>query len=551
MPRPVRAFQPQVDKPVLLKLAAAATVLAVCLVAVSHSLSSSSSRQLSAASYADAQISKLNVEVSDTNISTGSEPKATPDELTTAEIFHAVDAKLTEQDDSPDALLDTKEISRQAGLAKEEASRQAELDAEHVLISRQMEPVQSLVYFNDGQVMAELGCPALNFTEITSNHTCFFQNPHDKGRQFLPSDWEADESTGCAAVFRPLPADFGRPWCLQKSESIDSKVNDLLQQKEYAESDVLHLTGPTLLLGMLSGPNPTHQLNIHFYHMYLWMKKNGIEMGDLNIVADCPYPSKCMGTYGVGLARAFGTLYFLPQLPPVTLFDKVKFSMSVGFPFDIHKYELDKTLDCNFLELTWAVKQHYGIDPEQKANPKRIVIAVRRPNESRALGNVAELHAALQSKGHNASIVTFGDLTFKQQLEAVADAAVLVGVTGSDLMNLVFLPVSGSIVEIFPVAQGQQVFTPELWNLAHMVAKNHLKYVSPYNSTLMTDSLGQVIGDRPVHQTKATNVHVPGLVALIEAAALAAVAENTVWNRMSIEPHSSGKGIKCWDRTRN
>ncbi|KAL0025598.1 hypothetical protein WJX79_006073 [Trebouxia sp. C0005] len=117
-------------------------------------------------------------------------------------------------------------------------------------------------------------------------------------------------------------------------------------------------------------------------------------------------------------------------------------------------------------------------------------------------------------------------------------------------MNLVFLPISGSIVEIFPVAQGRQVFTPELWNLAHMVGKNHLKYVSPYNSTLMLDEGGKVVGDRPVHQTKATEVHVPGLVALIEAAALSAVLENTVWNRMSIEPRASGKGIKCWDRTR-
>ena len=547
MPQPVRVFHRQVNKPVVLKLFAAAAVLAVCLLAVTH-LHTSDSKQLSAATYADAQISKLDVKSSDSTADTASESNAQPKEPTTSDIFHAVDVKLVSDGTESQSAepLDTKGVFRQAELAKE-VSRQAAVDAEQLLISRQAEPVADVAYFNDAKIMAEIGCPAMNFTEITDNFTCFYQNPSAEAVEFLPSTWEADNVTGCAAVFQPLPADFGRPWCLQKSEVIDARVGSSLEQT--TNEKALHLQGSTLLLGMLSGPNPTHQLNIHFYHIYVWMKKHGIEMGDLNIVADCPNPSICMGPYGIGLARAFGKLHFLPELPPVTLFDEVTFSMSVGFPFDIHKYELDKTLDCNFLELTWAVKQHYGIDPEQRANPKRVVIAVRKPNESRAFGNVADLQAALQSRGYNASTVTFGNLTFNQQLEAVSDAAVLVGITGSDLMNLVFLPISGSIVEIFPVAQGRQVFTPELWNLAHMVGKNHLKYVSPYNSTLMLNSEGKVMGDRPVHQTKATEVHVPGLVALIEAAALSAVLENTVWNRMSIEPHASGKGIRCWDRT--
>ncbi|KAL0025597.1 hypothetical protein WJX79_006073 [Trebouxia sp. C0005] len=371
------------------------------------------------------QISKLDVKSLDSSVDKASEPKAQPKEPSTSDIFHAVDAKLASDSTETDIAepLDTNEVFRQAELAKE-AARQAAVDAEQLLISRQAEPVADVVYFNDAKAMAEIGCPAINLTEVTNNFTCFYQNPSAEAVEFLPSTWEADTVTGCAAIFRPLPADFGRPWCLQKSEEVDTRVGSYLEQT--SNKKALHLQRSTLLLGMLSGPNPTHQLNIHFYHIYVWMKTHGIEMGELNIVADCPNPSKCMGPYGIGLARAFG----------------------------------------------------------------------------------------------------------------------------SDLMNLVFLPISGSIVEIFPVAQGRQVFTPELWNLAHMVGKNHLKYVSPYNSTLMLDEGGKVVGDRPVHQTKATEVHVPGLVALIEAAALSAVLENTVWNRMSIEPRASGKGIKCWDRTR-
>ena len=449
--------------------------------------------------------------------------------------------------DKDQAQLD-EDASRQAAVAKE-ASRQAELDAERELMSRQAKPVSNVIFLNHAGMMANMGCPAPDHTDITKNHTCLYHNPRAGSKAFLPGKWPVDSSTGCAAVFRPLPADFGRPWCLQKTSATARSVRAALKKAQH--EDILHLKGITLLLGMTSGPNHTHQLNIHFYHVYVWMKQNGVQMGDLNVVVDCEDLSNCLGTYGSGLANAFGTLHAMPHLPPITTFDQVKFSLpAVGFPFDIHKYELDKTLDCSFLELTWAVKQHYGIDPFQSVSPKRVVIAVRRPQESRRLSNGNDLLSALQSQGFNASLVVFGDLTFAQQLQAVSDAAVLVGVTGSDLINLVFLPFTGSIVEIFPVAQGKQVFTPELWNLAHMLGKNHLKYVPPYNSTLMLDSEGHLVSDRPVHQVKATDVHVPSLVALIEAASIASEADNSVWNRMSIEANPSGNGIRCWDRTR-
>ena len=33
------------------------------------------------------------------------------------------------------------------------------------------------------------------------------------------------------------------------------------------------LSGTTLVMGDASGPNPTHALNLNFYHMYRWMNK--------------------------------------------------------------------------------------------------------------------------------------------------------------------------------------------------------------------------------------------------------------------------------------
>lgn len=393
----------------------------------------------------------------------------------------------------------------------------------------------SLVYFNDERIMSQLGCAKAVKDEEHLNYTCFYHSPSKAAD--LPSDTILlDAGSMCSAIYKPLPADYGRPWCIRQTK-FDSTLATV------AAADRLHLTGTTLVMGRLSGPNPTHQLNIHFYYIYIWMKQAGIRMGELNLVIDCSEPAEWIGSYGLGLAEAFGTLRFLHQLPQASLFDQVRFSLPGGFPFDIHFYEVDKTFDCNFFELAWGVKQHYGIDPSKSAKPKRIVVAQRRSTESRRLSNVSELLSALQGQGFNASTVSFGDLSFADQLHAVSDAAVLVGVTGSDLVSLVFLPTNAAIVEIFPVAQGAQVFTPELWHMAQMTGKQHLKYISPYNSTLLVDENGQVLSDRPVHQVNATEVHVPSLLALIESAAL--MVDNSIRTRVTVKPGLDEVSMKC------
>lgn len=315
------------------------------------------------------------------------------------------------------------------------------------------------------------------------------------------------------------------------------------------KSNRLHIPGITLLTGMLSGPNPTHQLNIHFYYIYLIMKRHNMPMGHLNIVIDCPEPIKHIGGYGLGLAEAFGTVRYLHGLPKMTTFEQIKWSLPGGFPFDLHYHELDKTLDCNMVELAWGVKQHYGIDSNQATHTNKIIVAQRKQTESRRLNNVTELVVALKARRYDVSIVTFGDLTFKQQHEEVQDAAVLVGVTGSDLVNLVFLPQVATIIEIFPMAQGVQVLTPELWHLAQMSGKHHLKYVSPYNSSLLYDAEGSVQGDRPVHQVESTPVHVPSLTAFIESAVL--TCQMNVRMRTRIAPEKRGSAVSCTSQSKD
>ena len=57
-------------------------------------------------------------------------------------------------------------------------------------------------------------------------------------------------------------------------------------------------------------------------------------------------------------------------------------------------------------------------------------------------------------------IVNFGEIPFADQLKAVHDAAVLTGIHGSDLLNAIFLPSRGALVEIAPQNRGSQVLPP-------------------------------------------------------------------------------------------
>lgn len=401
--------------------------------------------------------------------------------------------------------------------------------------SQKSELTRNLVYFNDESIQRQLGCATAVINDEQLNYTCFYRKASKAAR--LPST-SADASllqanSMCSAIYKPIPADYGRPWCVRQTK-LDSALARL------PAADKIHFPGTTLLMGRLSGPNPTHQLNIHFYYIYIWMKQTGIKMGELNLIIDCSESHDWIGPYGLGLAKAFGTVTFLQDLPKVSMFDRIRFSLPGGFPFDIHFYEIDKSLDCNFVELAWGVKHRYGIDSSCSADPKHIVVAQRRSTESRRMNNVSDLLVALMSRGFNATVVTFGDLSFADQLHAVSDAAVLVGVTGSDLVNLVFLPSNAAVVEVFPVVQGQQVFTPELWHLAQMTGKQHLKYVAPYNSTVLANDKGEV-SDRPVHQVNATDVHVPSLLALIESAAL--MVDNSIRTRVTLEANEVG--MKC------
>ena len=131
----------------------------------------------------------------------------------------------------------------------------------------------------------------------------------------------------------------------------------------------------------------------------------------------------------------------------------------------------------------------------------------------------------MHSKGWNASVATFGDMTFLAQLRMIADAKVLVGVSGSDLVSLLFIPLKAVVVEVFPLVLGTPVFCPELANQARNCGKLHRPYYSPFNATLFEDpETGRPIDARPIHQTKLVEVHVPDIISHIQGAVQASNA---------------------------
>lgn len=123
-----------------------------------------------------------------------------------------------------------------------------------VITDQRTELSTDVVYFNDQQIMQQLGCPDADRATVHLNYTCFYHNPVHTA-SFKAEEILFDTGTTCAAIYKPQPADYGRPWCVRQT-----RTKHLTDQIPH--SDRLHIPGLTLINGMLSGPNPTHQVQI-------------------------------------------------------------------------------------------------------------------------------------------------------------------------------------------------------------------------------------------------------------------------------------------------
>lgn len=169
---------------------------------------------------------------------------------------------------------------------------------------------------------------------------------------------------------------------------------------------------------------------------------------------------------------------------------------------------------------------------------------MRKENESRRLENAGELTTQLAETGWNVTQVTLGSLPFKQQIQLMSDAKVLIGVHGSDLVSFLFMPFRAVVIEILPLVMGTPLLNPELANQARNYGKIHRQYFSPYNATLVTDpETGQPIQAMPVHQAKLVRVHVPDLIASMQG--LIQMSNAMMFYELDVGPGAPGGESVC------
>lgn len=235
------------------------------------------------------------------------------------------------------------------------------------------------------------------------------------------------------------------------------------------------------------------------------------------------------------------------------------------WPFDLKHRRIDTEVDLTYIELAESVKAlvlrssagQSGSSERSSESPvrsnetaevhelpeavrqPRVIVAKRQSTDTRIWKNAHEFADYLRAQYNmDVDVVTLGSLSFVEQVELVSAADVLVGITGSDLVNLMFLPKTGSIVEVFLMHQGEESFVPELSNMAALLGKNHFSYVST-GEIIFRDS-GE--DHRLLMRTKQAVVNIPDLAALVSHAALQAKSGSTLELHTC---HSTDGYVRC------
>ena len=80
----------------------------------------------------------------------------------------------------------------------------------------------------------------------------------------------------------------------------------------------------------------------------------------------------------------------------------------------------------------------------------------------------------------SSQVVEFGKLSFADQIRTVHDAAVLAGISGSDLINAIFLPRQGVLVEMNPLNRGAQVPSPGFLRVCKLLVDTTSQWLCPW-----------------------------------------------------------------------
>ena len=83
--------------------------------------------------------------------------------------------------------------------------------------NQKSELTRKLVYFNDESIQRQLGCATAVMNDDQLNYTCFYRKASKAARlPSTPKDASLLEANSmCSAIYKPIPADYGRPWCVR------------------------------------------------------------------------------------------------------------------------------------------------------------------------------------------------------------------------------------------------------------------------------------------------------------------------------------------------
>jgi hypothetical protein len=109
---------------------------------------------------------------------------------------------------------------------------------------------------------------------------------------------------------------------------------------------------------------------------------------------------------------------------------------------------------------------------------KKVLFWLRKPNSGRSFYNLAEMLAIADKYNIPYTVVEKVPPDFISQVNLVADHGVIVAPHGAGLMNLMFMPPFGAVVEIFPYQTHHNLYS----GIAAMVGVAHYP-VHTYNGT--------------------------------------------------------------------
>ncbi len=188
--------------------------------------------------------------------------------------------------------------------------------------------------------------------------------------------------------------------------------------------------------------NYCHFVLGNLFEVFVGLHEHGLLEAEIALTHDNPSP-KLSQLYSVFSALPVRNEQKAPAgartvvLTPSANWTTLERSRDLGFYMPLFREHVARRIGCDV------------------ATPSQLTLVQRNPlfgnryaiNEAQL---IAELRSYCAEHALELQVVDFAELTFAQQVEAMARTAVLVGVHGAGLVNSLFLPKGSAVIELLP-----------------------------------------------------------------------------------------------------